>query len=265
MRIPRRPVRYLVAALAVLFAAALVPVFVHAERQPLDGPWQPTFDMGRSLVTNEVAHRSPRRPGAVTSPDWIVTSGSLFADGGRAWSGYPDDASPDVSSSRGTGSAVLRAVSRPDHFADVRFHLSLEVAAPTTSARTGMHSWDGVHLFVRYTSPSQLYAVTVCRRDGTTAIKKKAPTAGAPASGRYTTMASGSLPCTVGRPVDVDVDVRNAADGVHVALLVNGAPVLSAVDSGQDGTPALTGPGRVGVRGDNTELRFGSVTVSKAS
>ncbi|MEK8172153.1 hypothetical protein NKH77_31475 [Streptomyces sp. M19] len=71
------------------------------------------------LVTNEYASRRPGAADARTDPDWLVTSGSLFARWACGWTGVPDGDSPGPDSRRHTGSAVFRLVSRRRDFGDV--------------------------------------------------------------------------------------------------------------------------------------------------
>jgi hypothetical protein len=169
----RRAVARLFVILPVLLAAILVAAAV---ADLLRGPqpiWRAQFPDGHGLITNEVAYREPDRPGAHVSPDWMVTSGSLFADDGAASTGEIDGDAPDVGSRHATGSAVLRAVTVRDDFLDVRVTLDLQVLAMTATERTDREDFDGVHLMLRYFDPDQLYTIDLCRRDDTVTIKKK--------------------------------------------------------------------------------------------
>ncbi|MGW2842382.1 hypothetical protein ACWCWD_31895 [Streptomyces sp. NPDC001493] len=212
------------------------------------------------LITNEYAHRHPGAADARTHPDWTVTSGSLFADRGTAWSGVPDGLSPDPLSRLHTGSSVLRAVTVRRDFADTAVHTRVLLRPPGTTARTPATDWDGGHLWLRYRSPQELYALSFRRRDGLVVIKRKCLPPGADdgAEGTYTTLAQ--APCAI--PYDtwhpVEAQVRTTAEAtVRLRLLVDGRTVAEAVDT-EPGV--LTGPGGVGVRGDNTELRFTDFT-----
>ena len=215
------------------------------------------------LVTNERAHRHAEEDGARRSPDWIVTSGSLFASGGAGTSGPVDGASPDATSSDGTGSAVLRAVTRRT-FGDVRVDVAVRVEDVVTTERTPARDYDGVHLFVRYSDAAELYSVDLCRRDGTVTIKRKSPDDDAEEDGSYTTLAQGTHRCPVGTWQDFAVTVRDTDAGVHLELAVGGTTVLTADDDGDGTGPALVGAGRVGVRGDNTRFSFRDLTVTAA-
>lgn len=211
-----------------------------------------SFGAGRRLVTNEVAYAHPDRRGVVRSDQWIVTSGSLFADDGTGWTGPLDRHQPDLVSARWTDSAVFRAVTRRADFQDVTVRLRLDIgglaAVPSTSAQV----YDGVHVFLRYISPQQLYVVDLYRRDGLITIKRKLP--GGPSNGgSYQTLASTSFAPPVHTWVDEQVRIENTASGVKITVITNGETVLSAVDNGRTG-PSITGPGRVGLRGDNCDF-----------
>lgn len=263
----RRPL-VVVGVLVLALVAAVVGVVLvdrgHRDAPPGPAPdevlWHPPVPAGRQLLSNELAYRHPDAPGAHLSPDWIVTSGSLFADGGALWSGPVDGGSPDAASRTATGSAVLRAVSVPESFGDVRVTLGLDVAGLTTTERTGERAYDGVHLFLRYTSPDSLYAVTLCRRDGTTAVKRKEPGTSSD-DGFYTTLAQVRMPCPIGHWQDYAVSVRDEPGGVRLTLSTGGRVVVSVLDDGQGGAAPLRGPGRVGLRGDNASFHVRDLTV----
>jgi hypothetical protein len=220
--------------------------------------------MGRTLVTNEFARHHPADPRSRTSRDWVVTSGSLFAEDGTAWSGPVDGGSPDPASRTATGSAVLRAVSARRDFGDVTVTLGLDVAGMVTTARTGERAYDGVHLFLRYSTPETLYAVSLCRRDDLAAIKRKEPADGEE-DGRYTTLAEAHLACPVRRWQDYTVTVRDEPAGVRLSLAVDGRVVVAALDAGSPGSAPLRGAGRVGLRGDNTEFHVRDFQVTPLS
>ena len=136
----------------------------------------------------------------------------------------------------------------------MRVRFDLDVAGLTTTGRTPAQAYDGVHVFLRYQSDQWLYAVSVLRRDGQVAIKKKVP--GGPANGgEYATLAVArySLPLQTWNAVEVTA--VDAPGGVQLALRVNGRLLLQATDSGTLGAP-IGAAGRVGIRGDNASFRF---------
>lgn len=213
------------------------------------------FDRPDGLITNEYAYRHPGEPGAVRSATWELTSGSLFARGGVAWSGIPDGDRPDASSLLANNSAVLRARTHRDDLGDTAIGFRLRNLGLRTTAETPAQSYDGVHAWTRYVSEESLYAVTINRRDDLAVIKKKVP--GGPSNGgTYHTLASAPYAVPYGAWQAVRITTRNNADGsVTIALFTDGVERLRATDQGQGGPP-ITAPGRVGVRGDNCELEL---------
>jgi hypothetical protein len=195
---------------------------------------------------------------------WVVTSGTLLARDGRLWSGRPDAGPPDPARGR-TGSAVLRAISTRRDFEDVHVTVDMALNGLHTTPRTSSQPWDGVHLFLRYRNANELYVVDLARRDGTLAVKRKTAAASASltspeatATGAdlsdmrlYTTLATTSL--VIGEDWHrYDVTISDSADGVTLALAIDGHTLLRTVDP--DAT-ALRGPGGVGLRGDNADFQ----------
>jgi hypothetical protein len=231
------------------------------------GP-QPLLQLGfrdaRALVTNELAHTHADTPGVHVSKDWIVTSGSLFSDQGTGWTGPIDARTPDVDSRRSTNSAVLRAVTRRADLDDVVVSLDLDVAGLEVPPGTERHDYDGVHVMLRYTSPQNLYYVSVCRRDGTAVIKKKDLSTPSDDEGTYVTLATAPFPCPMRTWTSTQVEVRTTPSGVRLTFWSDGRKVVSALDDGRNGSPPLRQPGRVGIRGDNAEFHFRDFTVLDA-
>ena len=219
----------------------------------------PRFPAGSTLVTNEFATYNPRAAGAVRSASWISTSGSLFARDGGGYSGVPDDGDPNATSSSATGSSVFRLVSRRRDFGDVSIRMRLRVDRLLDTPES-TDAWDGVHVFARYQSEDSLYVVSVSRRDGSVVAKKKLP-GGTSNGGTYVQIGE-----TVHDPLahglwhDVRLDVANDDGGVRLVLHLDGLPVLDVVDRGIGG-PAITEPGRVGLRGDLCEFDFDRFSV----
>jgi hypothetical protein len=216
----------------------------------------PRFPEQRALVTNELSHTHPDTPGVHVSKDWIVTSGSLFADHGTGWTGPLDARTPDVDSRRSTNSAVLRALTRRADLGDVVVSMELDVAGLQVVPGTERHNYDGVHVMLRYTSPQSLYYVSVCRRDGTAVIKKKNLSTPSDDEGTYVTLASAPFRCPTRTWSSVKVEVRTTTAGVRLTFWSGGRQVVSALDDGRNGTPPLRQPGRVGIRGDNAQFHF---------
>lgn len=249
------PRRHLLAVLAVV-ATTLVGLTC-TDTRPGPVLLADRFDRPDGLIANS---RGDDPGEAASDPVWRVTSGSMFARRQAAWSGSVDSGPPDPASATATGSAVLRIHTRADDFVDVEVTLRLRIDRLVSTERTPPQAWDGVHLWLRYQSPQQLYSASVARRDGSVVLKKKCP--GGPANGgTYHTLASlRSRELEQGRWVDVGASAVNEGSGVRLRLLREGRAVLDVVDRGR-GCPALRGAGAVGVRGDNAEMAFDDLTV----
>jgi hypothetical protein len=191
------------------------------------------------------------------SSDWVVTSGSLFRDDDQGWTGFPDDGRGEGD----TGSAVFRMVSQRRDFTDVDVSLRIDVERLVTTERTPARSFDGAHIFVRYQSDRQLYAVSVDRRDATLVIKKKCD-GGDSNGGTYFDLSAvvPDTPVPFGAWQRVSVAVSNRPDGAVAISADRDGHVVTAVDSGTGCRPLREGG--VGIRGDNAELRFDDLRVS---
>jgi hypothetical protein len=216
----------------------------------------PDFPAGVQLVTNDYAYFNKDDPRAVRSGDWIVTSGSLLARNGRGWTGVPDSVKPNADSTNGTGSAIFRMVTRRRSFDNVAVSFDLLNQRFVTTTKTPAHSWDGVHVFLHYQSQHSLYALAINRRDGTLLVKKKRP-GGTANGGTYYPLGDGvSYEPPLGRWQHVLATITSNTDGtVTIAAYLNGQLVLIRTDTGTGGRP-LTGPGAIGIRGDNAEFEF---------
>lgn len=194
---------------------------------------------------------SEHHPGDEGSP-WTVTSGSLFRAGDTGWTGVPDGGGEPGS----TGSAVFRMVSTDRSFGDVDVTLDLDVVTLVATPRTPPRDYDGAHVWVRYRSAEELYAVSVDRRDGRMIIKKKCP-GGDVNGGTYHDISPhvGAAAIPFGRWQQIAVSVRDRPDGSVAIDATRDGIAVSGVDDGV-GCPPLTGGGGVGLRGDNAELRF---------
>ncbi|HLY49020.1 MAG TPA: hypothetical protein VKR21_07475 [Solirubrobacteraceae bacterium] len=253
--------RHLSPRLAVVRAAARAVVLGSSAGQstkpPPLGPtlFAPRFPQSVGLVTNDFAYFNPTYPHAARSRDWIVTSGSLFARHGVGWSGVPDSATPNAHSSNGTGSATFRLVTRRRDFGNVAVSFDLKTERFVTTRRTPARSWDGIHIFLHYRSQHALYALAVNRRDGVVLVKKKRP--GGPANGgTYFTIGKQVRYAPVlGVWQHVLAIITTAQSTVTISLYIDGRQLLSRTDTGSHGD-ALTAPGAVGIRGDNSEFEF---------
>lgn len=157
-----------------------------------------------------------------------------------------------------TDSPILRLTTRRRDFQDVRATLEFRHLGFVTGPRTPARDFDGVNVWIRYQSQYSLYYATFNRRDGQIALKKKEPRPDDPSTnyGRYHTLAATDLAFRHDADQRMSVEAENVGRG-KVELRVrdaNGRVVLSYVDDGRVGGPALTSPGAVGVRGDNSQL-----------
>lgn len=229
-----------------------------------DGAFGPATSRPR-LVTNEYARANPHARDAIRSDDWVVTSGSLFERDGVAWSGRPDGVSPGPESHSHTDSAVFRMVTARRSFRDVAVTVRFRNLGLTRTKRTPARPWDGIHMFLRYVSPAELYYASVNRRDGTVTVKKKVRGGNDQIDGgTYTTLATGRRHVPYGEWQTAEAIVRDVGRDVVIDVYVDGRRVVHALDHGQGGRAPLTRPGGTGIRADNCEFEISSFTVTQA-
>ena len=260
-RISRRTlVGILLLAVAALVATGATLFIKSTEKgsSKSTAPFAPAFAKA-GLVTNAFAFLHPNDPQARLSPDWITTSGSLFARNGAGWTGVPDADNTGPYSDRFTDSAIFRLVTRRRDFGPVTVHLWVRLDPPVTTPSTPARAWDGGHVWLRYHSPQELYGLSFRRRDGTVVIKRKIPGVGPenPAkedTGAYATLAEGRHAIPYGTWHQVTASAVNLPSGaVLLRLDIDGRRVLTA----RDRTPGrLRQPGGVGLRADNTDMLF---------
>lgn len=225
--------------------------------------FEDTFDRADGLVTNEYAYWNPNLTDAVTSPDWEMTSGSLFTRDDHGYTGVPDDVGPNAQSTNATNSAVFRLTTKRADFSDVAVSFDLDMLGLTSTATTPPVAWDGLHVFLRYQSEYSLYYASIDRRDGTTVIKKKVPGGESNGGTYYDLGTTGTHPIPFGKWDHVLATITtNADDSVTIQLFANGTLVASAVDDGSVGGPPILNAGKVGIRGDNAEFEFDDFTVN---
>ncbi len=222
-----------------------------------------SFDRPDGLVTNEFAHYNPDRSTARRSPTWDLTSGSLFIMNGVGWTGVPDSRynPTDPSSRSWNHSTIFRMTSRRSDFRDIDVHFSLRNDGLVSTRETPPMAYDGVHVFLRYVNETSLYYATVNRRDGSVLVKKKVP--GGPSNGGtyYLIGSKAAYRVSFGRWQDVRATVSDETDGaVRIELSIDGHRVVSALDTGIGGPP-IHGPGKIGLRGDNTDFRIDNLIV----
>ncbi|WP_274563512.1 hypothetical protein [Streptomyces spiramyceticus] len=257
-RISRRTLVYglLLAAAAVIGTGTALFIKMNEEGSPKpEAVFAPRFAK-EGLVTNAFAFLHPSNPHSRLSRDWITTSGSLFAKNGAGWTGVPDADNTGPSSARHTDSAIFRLVTRRRDFGPITVSMWVRLEPPITTPRTPARDWDGGHIWLRYHSPQELYAISFRRRDGVVVIKRKIPGFGPEDedSGGYATLADGKYAMSYGTWHHVAASAVNLPSGsVSLRLDIDGKTVLT----GKDRTPGpLRRPGGVGLRADNTELFF---------
>jgi hypothetical protein len=221
-----------------------------------------SFNYPDGLVTNEYAYWTPNGSGAVHSPLWEMDSGSLFAKGGRGWSGVPDGTSPDADSMPYNDSAVFRLDTKDASFGDVAVSFLLQNNNLVTTSRTPAVDWDGIHVFLRYQTEYWLYYASINRRDNTSIIKKKLPGGSTNGGTYYEIGSSVSHKVPYGAWQSVKATVKDNPDGsVTIALYDGQGLVVSATDNGVGGPP-ITAPGKVGIRGDNCNFQIDDFVVT---
>lgn len=224
-----------------------------------------SFNYPNGLLTNEYAYNHPAAPDAKRSALWEATNGSLFANTGNGWTGVPDAKPVDALSTTGNSSSAFRIRTQRGDFGDVEVSFRLHNRGLSSNTKYPAVPWDGAHVWLRYISEYSLYAFSVNRRDGAIIIKKKVP-GGASNGGTYYDLTSGlRFAVPYGAWQAVKVSALNNADGsVSLKMWINGVLRASVVDRGTGGAP-IRQAGRVGLRGDNAELRFDDFVVTSLS
>jgi len=206
------------------------------------------------LITNEYAYHHPTDPAARHDTIWELTSGSFFERHVSGFSGVPDHISPNALSTNGDNSAVFRARTHRTDFRDVTVSFDLRNMGFSNTSGVLPHAYDGVHIWLRYVSEYELYAVTVNRRDNVVVLKKKMP--GGPSNGgTYYEWRPVPYTTRVNMPVHVEASVQTQSDAtVILRLTIDGKVLLRIRDDGRIGSPPILDKGRVGLRGDNCEF-----------
>lgn len=221
------------------------------------------FSYPDGVITNEFAFDNPTLSTARKSSLWEVTNGTLFASGGAGWTGVPDDKAPNAGSTTGNSSSAFRLRTIRQDFGSVSVAFRLLSLGLNSSASTPAVAWDGAHVQVRYVSEYQLYALSVNRRDNKLVIKKKVP--GGPSNGgTYYDLTPGiSYAVPYGQWQTVKVNALDNSDGsVTLELWINGTRRAQVRDDGKVGGAPIRISGRVGLRGDNANLKFDDFTVT---
>lgn len=180
------------------------------------------------------------------SPDdliWAATSGVFRSTDGVGWSDSP----------------VFRMVTHDQDFGDVAVAFRLRVDGITDDGAQPESAWDGVHVLLHYQDETELYAMSVSRRDGEVAIKRKDP--GGPSNGgTYSTLAAGPGAVPVDTWTNVRVTIRQVDAGVELTASLDGTVVLAVTDAEavKERSPLA---GRIGIRADNTTFHIDDLVV----
>ncbi len=238
-------------------AGLTVCAFIFASSASADVLLYDTFPYPDGLITNEYAFWNAGSPGIFTNPNWEMDSGSFFCSGNAGWTGIPNDTAPNVNSSNGNNSSIFRLNTKRGDFGDVAVSFDLLNQGLNSSNATPPVDWDGLHIWLHYQTEYQLYYASINRRDNTVVIKKKVP--GGPSNGgtyyELTPYVPHAVPYNTWQQVKATVKT-NSNGTVTIELFSGSTLLISATDDGHIGGPPITGPGKVGIRGDNANLKF---------
>jgi len=247
---------------------------------PSNTLFQDTFTGSDGLITNEYAHWNSD---GINSPDWDMTSGSLFRQTNTAWTGVPDSCAPDKLSSTCTDSNVFRLNTKQSFSGNVKISLRLKNNSEIhdSNCNSSDTCWHGVHIWMRYQTQYDLYYVSINRADNQVVIKRKVP-CGPDNQGTYFVLAQATHAWTVGTWQHFSMTIQTNGDGT-VTLKVYDDDTNTLITQGTDsgGTnpnwtvgcttqghyvtaqyPAITAAGSVGVRGDFDNFNFDDFIVT---
>ncbi len=244
--------------------------------------FQDIFTGSDGLITNEYAHWNSD---GINSPDWDMTSGSLFRQTNTAWTGIPDSCAPDKYSSSCTDSNVFRLNTKQNFSGNVKVSLALRNNSDIHDSNCNSNDtcWHGVHIWMRYQTQYDLYYVSINRADNQVVIKRKVP-CGSDNHGTYFVLSQVTHAWTVGSWQHFSMTIQTNGDGSVTLKLYDddidpNTPITQGTDSGgtnQNWTPScttqghyptaqyppITAAGMVGVRGDYDNFNFDNFTVT---
>jgi hypothetical protein len=243
--------------------------------------FQDSFNGTDGLITNEYAHWNSD---GINSPDWDMTSGSLFRQSNTGWSGVPDTcAQPDKFSNSCTNSDVFRLNTFRTFAGNVRVSLALKSNSDIHNSNCNANDtcWHGVHIWMRYQTQYDLYYVSINRADNQVVIKRKVP-CGTDNQGTYIVLAQAAHAWTAGTWQHFSMTIQtNGNESVTLKVYDDdtGALITQGTDSGGSNPnwssgcatqghyptaqyPPISGAGAVGVRGDFDNFNFDDFTVT---
>lgn len=250
-----------------------------------------SFNVPDRLITNEYGYWNPTSSQAILSNDWEMTSGSLFAQLGTAWTGVPDTCStkggsPDATSSLCTNSSVFRLNTKRTFAGNtkVSFAIRQNKDLHSLNCNTNDSCWYGTHIWLRHVNQYNLYYASIQRADGKVVIKRKVP-CGSDNSGTYFALSS-YIPndWSIGNWKRYSATIGTNADGSVTIKLYDEdksatVPVVEGTDQGgtnPNWSSSCTTPGRyasstyapitqagsAGVRGDYANFNLDDFTVT---
>ncbi len=244
--------------------------------------FQDTFTGSDGLITNEYAHWNSD---GINSPDWDMTSGSLFRQTNTALTLIPDSCAPDKYSSSCTDSNVFRLNTKQNFSGNVKVSVALRNNTDIHDSNCSSNDtcWHGVHIWMRYQTQYDLYYVSINRADNQVVIKRKVP-CGPDNQGTYIVLSQATHAWTVGSWQHLSMTIQTNGDGSVTLKLYDddidpNTPITQGTDSGgtnQNWTPGcttqghyptaqyppITAAGVVGVRGDYDNFNFDNFTVT---
>jgi len=242
--------------------------------------FQDTFTGADGLITNEYAHWNTD---GINSPDWDMTSGSLFRQSNTAWSGVPDSCAPNKFSSSCTDSDVFCLNTFRTFAGNVKVSLALKNNSDIHNSNCNSNDtcWHGVHIWMRYQTQYNLYYVSINRADNQVVIKRKVP-CGSDNQGTYFVLSQATHAWTAGSWQHFSITIQTNGDGSVTlkaydddtsTLITQGTdaggtnPNWSASCNTQGHYPTaqyqpITAAGGVGVRGDFDNFNFDDFTVT---
>jgi hypothetical protein len=123
--------------------------------------------------------------------------------------------------------------------------------------------WDGIVLWPRYASETNLYFAYALRKDGKVSLTKKCP-GGNPGDpnvyngGTYydLTPETYQVPTILGKWYSLATSAQDNDDGSVTISLYRGGKVVAQATDGGIGCPPIHGPTKVGLRADNADASF---------
>ena len=236
------------------------------------------------LITNEYAHFNLGDPNRFASPDWDMTSGSLFrqllGQENTAWTGIPDSCAPNLDPNRDSTNCTNSNVFRVNTFRSFAGNVMVSFSV-LNNGTGGVEDFNGIHLFMRYRSQYDLYYISFNRKDFTAIIKRKVPCGNSNGGTYYDKSLSVRLAWTKGVWQNYYATVQTNSDGSVTLRLYNAdtnALLLEGFDQGgpNPATPECTNPDRYsgpeypplrvggmsGLRGDFTTFNFKNFKVT---